>query len=412
MLLAYRAADKGITSFFNAYHSFKVKEGEGWAIHPNIRQFGKLTARLSCSDPNLQGLTDAAGGRSHSDVPARKPFGPRPGFLWFLFDYNQLEVRTFAAASRYDKLIDILKSDRDLHSEATNGIWGGKDNPRAIKAAQRALGTLPVPDRRQYEEKNRHEIGGSLDRAARKAAKEDNDVMKNIDPEKAKEWLASFDFDIVKAEASVGKKTSRNKGKPFFFTRMFGGGEKSISDKLHCSLEEARGLISDYDATLPGVIGFVRSMGQLGKKQGYVETLYGRVLDLKRGEEYKASPYIVQGTAADLVKRALVTCENYLQKLKIATGLLLQIHDELIFELPHDAAFSTIADLKRIVEAEGKRIDLEVPCKIKVVERYWSEAVDYAPAFVCNRCNVRHEGERIPSKCTACNGVEFRTTRI
>jgi len=339
-LVEYRTAAKGISGFFEPYHKFKVRSNDGtWVIHPNIRQAGKKTGRLSCSRPNLQGVADSEGGRSDSNVPARKPFGPRPNFAWFLFDYNQLEVRTFAAASKYDKLIDILLSGRDLHTETTNGIWGGRGNPRAIEAAMHALNTR--------------------------------------DWRKAREWLKKFQYDIVKAEASLGKKTSRSKGKPFFFTRMFGGGKKSISEKLRCSIAEAAKLINSYDLTLPGVIGFVRRMETIGKKQRYVETLYGRKLDLPYDEWHKASPYIVQGTAADLIKRAMINCDSFIRKKGIPGGLLLQIHDELIFELPTNVNDEIILELKCIMEAEGDTIGMEVPCKVKLVTKHWSETTDW-----------------------------------
>lgn len=337
ILMRYRHFDKGISSFFEPFNEYRVqdKKTNSWKIHPNIRQAGKLTARLSCSSPNLQGLTDAEGGRSESEVPARKPFGPRPGFIWILADYNQLEVRTFAAASKYQLLIDILRSGRDLHTEATNGIWGGKGNSRAISAAMHAIGTN--------------------------------------DEKTADAWLAKFEYDIVQAEASVGKKTSRNKGKPFFFTRMFGGGPGSISEKLKCTMDEARELISSYDETLPGVIEFVRKMADIGERQGYIETMYGRKLDFEPHSEYKASPYVVQGTAADLVKRALIECDEFNKKKRIQGGLLLQIHDELIFEFPDTVERKHIDTLKTIMESQEKHIGLEVPCKMKVVKRYWSE---------------------------------------
>lgn len=337
ILMRYRHFDKGISSFFEPFNEYRVhdKRTGSWIIHPNIRQAGKLTARLSCSNPNLQGLTDAEGGRSESEVPARKPFGPRSGYVWILADYNQLEVRTFAAASKYQLLIDILRSGRDLHTEATNGIWGGKGNDRAIAAAMHALGTTNEGE--------------------------------------ANKWLASFDYDIVKAEASVGKKTSRNKGKPFFFTRMFGGGPDSISEKLKCSWQDAKELINSYDETLPGVIEFVRQMAKIGESQGYIETMYGRKLDFEPHQEYKASPYVVQGTAADLVKRALIECDEYNKKKRVDGGLLLQIHDELIFEFKDSVDKSHIDNLKTIMEAQERYIGLEVPCKMKIVKRYWSE---------------------------------------
>jgi DNA polymerase-1 len=349
-LIRYRESSKAISSFFRPFHEAKVPDrfaDDGkpqYVIHTKIRQAGKRTGRLSATDPNLQGIPDPDSGRSDSQIDGRRPFGPRPGRLWMLADYSQLEVRTFAAASRYQKLIDILNEGRDLHTEATEGIWGGQDNERAVRAAMIALRT---GDRRE-----------------------------------ATEWLDGFDWEIVRAEASLDLKLSRNKGKPFFFTRMFGGGPKSIGAKLQISQMEARKLIKAYDKTLPGVIEFVREQGRQAMKTGYVTTLYGRKLDMPQGEEHKASPYIVQGTAADLVKRAMVSCEEYLLSEGIegnGYGLILQIHDELIFELPWNgpeeqaSTIQTVRILLRIMESQEDYIELATPVEAKFTTTSWAD---------------------------------------
>lgn len=351
LIKEWRQADKAITGFFNQYEKAAVFDDGRWKIKPNIRQHGKKTGRFSSADPNMQGAADMEGGRGDSKIPARASFGPYPGWFWVIIDYNQLEVRTFAAASQYQKLIDILLEGRDLHTEATNGIWGGRDNGRAVKAAMAVL------------ERKTHPPEGhtSLREAAIKL-------------------LRKFDYDIVELEAASGLKTSRNKGKPFFFTRMFGGGKKSISAKLNCSYDEADELIGSYDATLPGVIQYVRQAEKVSRQKGYVTTLYGRQLDLPIDEERKASPFIVQGTAADVIKRAMIDCEEYLNRLGMPSedGLIMQIHDELIFRLPVWTHPRVARKLGEIMERQGDAIGIPCPVKVKMVgpNGTWAEPID------------------------------------
>jgi len=335
-IIRYRAAAKAVTSFFEKYEHYMTKDG---TIHPQIRQIGTATARLSCYGINLQAITGTEGGKSKKAISAKKPLGPRNGFRWFLFDYNQLEVRTFAAASQYSKLIDFLDRNEDMHTYYTNIVWGGRENFRTLHAAMEALNTK--------------------------------------DEDRAHDWLEEFDYDIVRAEASLGKKTSRNKGKPFFFTRMFGGGPRAISAALKCTYEEAQEYIHAYDRAFPGIIKFVQQKEEEGRKNGYVTTLYGRELDLMSGDEIKASPYIVAGTAADLVKHSMVQCDQFLRREKIPGGMVMQIHDELIFELPRRVEDEVIQQLKTLMEDEKQTIGLEVPCKVKVADRYWSETRNY-----------------------------------
>lgn len=339
-LLEWRQWDKGATSFFIPYTEAVTNDQNSYpVIFPRFKQHGKKTRRLSVSAPNLQGVADDQGGRGNSMIPARKPFRPRHGHAWILIDYSQLETRTFAFVSGYDLLIDLLMH-ADLHTKTTEDIWGGHNNPRAIKAACVALSTS--------------------------------------DTREAHIWLSQFDYRIVEAEASLGLKTSRNKGKPFFFTRMFGGGAKSISEKLHCPKAEARSLVIAYDNGLPGVIKFVRQADKEAKENhNIVETAYGTEIDVI--DTYKASPYRVQGTAAELVKHAMIDCDAYLETLDLETGgMLLQIHDELIFEVPEYIVREypqVVRTLKNIMETQAdplnERLDLpgriDTPVEVKIV---------------------------------------------
>jgi len=88
-VLEYNAAGQTIGSFLDVYERYWVKEGDVYVLHPNYRQTGTITGRLSCSDPNLMQVASATTGRRKADIQSRprEAFGPRPGYLWYLPDY-------------------------------------------------------------------------------------------------------------------------------------------------------------------------------------------------------------------------------------------------------------------------------------------------------------------------------------
>jgi DNA polymerase-1 len=338
-LLAYRSAAKAKSAYFEAFRRSAVPDplvDDGFVIHPHYRQAGIRTGRLSCSNPNLQGIADDQSSRSDTPISARRPFGPRPGYRWYVCDYSQLEARIFAAVAGIDVVIAAFNEGRDLHTETANRAWGGRDNPRAIQAAMSALGTANAA--------------------------------------KARKWLAKFNFDIVAAEESRGKKNSRSRGKTIFFARMFGAGPNSIKDNLRVPVEEAREFIVDFDKAVPGLTKFVRKMSTIGQNQGHVETLYGRKLHLDPDFTYRAASYLVQGTAADLIKRRMLVCNMYFRRNKIDGHIVLQIHDELIFEIRKEQATKkVIRDLKRKMEDHEGVVPIDLPVQVQRVKRCWSE---------------------------------------
>jgi len=356
-LFRWKKADKAKGTYFEAFERFAVDDHiipDIRVVHPNIRQGGKATGRFSVGDPNLQGVSDSDSSKGIvANLPGRKPFGPRPGYNWFTIDYSGLEIRTFAMASRYQLLIDILAQDRDLHTETTEAIWGGVDNARGITAACNALGINPnhKPDRIE-----------------------------------ASRQLADFDWQIVPFEKSINdNKTSRGRGKQFFFLRMFGGGGRLMSEKFEVSLSEGRDFCKQYDRKLPGVVGFLRSAEKAGRRNMWVQTEFGRVLDLEPDFTYKACSYRVQGTAADLVKRAMVACEEFLNSIPEvvkAGGILLQIHDELIFELPEDVPDWVVNMLCLLMSNVCENIEsakgIKFPVSVGIITDNWSEPVKWS----------------------------------
>lgn len=338
-LLKFRACTKAVTSFFLVFQQKAVPDPlvpGGYCIRPHFRQAGKRTGRLSCAGPNLQGIADPESSRSESPISARTPFVPRPGYVIIAVDYSQLEVRIFAVAAQEKVLIAAFASGRDLHTETANRAWGGIDNPRAIIAAKAALD-------------------------------EDSDEI-------AEAWLAEFGYDIVAAEASLDKKNSRARGKTIIFSRIMGGGPRSIRDKLHCSDAEARDFIRAFDEGVPGIKTFLNRCQREAQKQGYITTLFGRQLRMLPDEYWKAGPYRVQGTAADFIKRRMLAVDSYFREHHIDAHILLQIHDELLIEIHQDALNDQLLrSIRRVMEDHEGRFNIDLPVELNLIRKSWAE---------------------------------------
>ena len=352
-LLRFRSNDKGITSFFGVYKEKAVDDPAASAfagdlvkcIHPNFRQGGKKTGRLSVTDPNLQGVASSESSRAGSQVvSARRPFCPRPGCVLLLADYSQLESRIFGSLSNTEVLLEAFARGKDLHTETANRAWGGKGNPRAVEMAQKIL-------------KNQYPTQKWTFGAAEK-------------------WLAQspFHYNIVIAEASLGKKTVRSNGKTMFFARMFGAGPYRVAEEMGISVDEARDYLNDFDNAVPGLSDYVQEMSEVGQ-QGYITTAYGRRLNVEPDYLYRGASYAVQGTAADLIKRVMVTLSKWLRKLHPSWRILLQIHDELIFEGPEkEMCNNLLKGIKKIMEDHDGKIVSGVPVKLEVARETWAKS--------------------------------------
>jgi DNA polymerase-1 len=106
-----------------------------------------------------------------------------------------------------------------------------------------------------------------------------------------------------------------------------------------------------YFARYPGVAEYMRTTREQAREQGYVETVFGRRLWLpeirgsngarRQGAERAAINAPMQGTAADLIKMAMIAVQGWLEREKLATRLIMQVHDELVLEVP-EAELETV----------------------------------------------------------------------
>jgi DNA polymerase-1 len=140
---------------------------------------------------------------------------------------------------------------------------------------------------------------------------------------------------------------------------------------LKITRKEAGRFIEKYLETYPGVQDYMRDIVQIAKQNGYVSTLLNRRrylpditaknFNIRSFAERTAMNTPIQGSAADIIKKAMIDMAERLEKEGLKARLLLQVHDELIFEAPQDE----IEKLKEIVpDVMEHAIELKVPLKV------------------------------------------------
>jgi DNA polymerase-1 len=148
----------------------------------------------------------------------------------------------------------------------------------------------------------------------------------------------------VTAEEVTGN--MRRKAKEVNFGIMYGIGPFGLARRLKIDKTEAQELIKTYFAKYPGVQQYINSTLEMARERGYVETLSGRRRyypninaknqALRGGEERAAINMPVQGTASDIIKLAMINIHREMHKQFPKANMLLQVHDELVFEAPRD----------------------------------------------------------------------------
>ena len=140
----------------------------------------------------------------------------------------------------------------------------------------------------------------------------------------------------------------RSKAKMINYGIVYGLSAWGMADRLDIPQEEADEFIQRYLAGFPAVARFIEETIAQGTEHGYVSTLFGRRRQIpelrarrwelrKQGERFAVN-MVIQGTAADIMKVAMVRCEHALRDAGLTTRMVLQIHDELLFEGPADEA--------------------------------------------------------------------------
>jgi len=182
-----------------------------------------------------------------------------------------------------------------------------------------------------------------------------------------------------------GRRGGRNRTRPGLFAAARAGQGSSafgLAGQLGIAAAEAQETIDAYFERYRGVRRFIDETVRRAKQQGYVTTLLGRRRylpdlnsrnrTLRQAAERMATNTVIQGTAADLIKKAMVEVDEALQAGRYAARMILQVHDELVFEVP-EAEVESLGELARSRMQEV--FQLKVPLVVDVdVGRNWREA--------------------------------------
>lgn len=266
--------------------------------------------------------TGAATGRlSSSDpnlqnIPVRTPRGerirscfvPGPGCRMVVADYSQIELRLLAHLSGDQAFVEAFKRGGDIHRETAAILFG-----------------VPV--------------------------------------------------DAVTPEMRARAKTIN-------FATIYGQGPLALSKQLGISQSEAKEFIRRYFERFSGVRRFLDSQVEKAREQGYVETLFGRrryIPELRDSNygvrafgERTAMNSPLQGSAADLIKIAMINLHGRLKEANLRAGMLLQVHDELVLEAPVDEVERVVEMVRHEMETA---VSLTVPLVVDIgVGDNWLEA--------------------------------------
>ena len=229
----------------------------------------------------------------------RKAFIPSDGGVIISSDYSQIELRVFAHMSGALNLIEAFNKDMDIHTKTAMDIY---------------------------------HIG-------------EHEVTKN----------------------------ERRNAKAVNFGILYGISSFGLSEDLGINVKDAKKFIDNYLETYPGIKDYMNNLISKAHEDGYVKTMFGRkrVIDelssanymVKTSGERMALNTPIQGTSADILKIAMIEIHKELKKKNLKTKMIIQVHDELLFDTPRDEYDEVVSIIKEKMEGACK---LSVPLKVDI----------------------------------------------
>lgn len=305
--MLHHSAANTMLGFVNQYKEKAVVEkivgNTIHILHPNFNQTKVVTTRLSSSEPNLQNVATDESGKKKTHIPyrVREVFIPRPGKAFLAPDYSQIEVWVLALLAKADEMLDRMAGGEDAHQTVADMVWPGSYNRAMVKAAKE-------------KEKNGEKL--------------------------------------TEKEAAEKKKAStiRKRIKNINFGIIYGAGDDKVGASIGVSAQEAKEMKNTYFEKFPAVRKFMEQIQVSGKANGFIDSPYGVRYFVERGSEYKLTNYIIQGSAAQLLKSGMIRLDDMFQRsFSGRADLLLQIHDELLIECDLDLSLSNkfLKDVER-----------------------------------------------------------------
>ncbi|MCX7916743.1 MAG: DNA polymerase I [bacterium] len=300
-LLEYRELHKIKSTYIEGLLNFVNKETG--RIHPVFSQTSTSTGRLTCSNPNLQNLPI----KTQRGGLIRKSFCAEGDNLLYSFDYSQIELRILAHFSEDPVLIDAFEKNKDIHNETAELILSSE--------------TL----------------------------------------------FSSLTFD------TLSKDEKRRIAKTINFGIIYGMSPYGLSKELGIPVEESVIFIQRYFNRFKKVKEYIEYVIKKAEKTGYVETLLKRRRYIpeinssnKNEKEFGKRVAInmpIQGTASEIIKLAMNKIYYEFKRKKIKSNLILQIHDELLFEVYPNEEIEIVEIIKNIMK---NVVILKVPLKVDI----------------------------------------------
>ncbi|MFT6086329.1 MAG: DNA polymerase-1 [Glaciecola sp.] len=247
--------------------------------------------------------------RTSEGRQVRQAFIARPGYKVVAADYSQIELRIMAHLSKDKGLVSAFSAGKDIHSATAAEV-----------------------------------------------------------------------FDVPLEEVSVNERRS---AKAINFGLIYGMSAFGLSKQLNIGRYDAQQYMDLYFERYPGVLSYMESTREGAKQTGYVSTVYGRRLYLpdikasnamrRKGAERAAINAPMQGTAADIIKKAMIDVDAWINDINDeAILMIMQVHDELVFEIKEDYVDQYVAKIKSLME---KAVELDVPLIVDVgIGNNWDEA--------------------------------------
>lgn len=238
----------------------------------------------------------------------RKAFKPEEGYIYIDADYSQIELRVLAHISQDENMINAFKNDEDIHRQVASQVFG-----------------VPMEE-------------------------------------------------VTKEQRSAAKAVN--------FGIVYGISDFGLAEQLGIGRKKAKQYIEQYKEKYIGIKNFMENIVEEAKEKGYVETLFHRRRQIP---ELSSNNYMVrqfgaraamntpiQGTAADIMKIAMINLDDKLKQTKADAKLILQVHDELIIECKKEQKEQVKQILQESMENAAK---LSIPLKVEISEaKNWYEA--------------------------------------
>ena len=209
-------------------------------------------------------------------------------------------------------------------------------------------------------------------------------------PQLKEAFRAGHDIHSMTAEELFGRvdRDTRNQAKTINFAILYGSSAWGIAGRLGLPKDEGKAIIDRYYERFPGIRAFTHSTLSFVREHGFTQTLFGRKThfepnirspnpSIRAGAERAAINAPIQGSSADLIKRAMARMDEALADAGLSdVRMLLQVHDELVFEVPEGKEEAASAVIKQVMaNAAEPAMKLDVPLDVEVGwGRNWGEA--------------------------------------